>query len=324
MCYSAQIWADYKRYVRQFGAELSIKEFFDLFWRRRQEPKKVLVPKALGLAFARPESEPEREIKALIDAATAEEEVLLQKSLFEQKTRLVQAERKLQEKATKAALEHQRNATNKIATFKQKLADLHRTDPVDDDARMFPRHHVPVMVSEQGRRVIRPMRFLCRPEGKPAAYDIKYPGTYNARRDKLGGDFWKGLWGRRHGIVVASAFYENVNRHRAEGRALAEGEAVENMVLEFRPRPAQDMLLACLWSDWRDPTTDEHLLSFALITDEPPEEVAAAGHDRCVIPLRSQHLDAWLNPDRRNLAAMQALLDDRERPYFEHRSELAA
>jgi putative SOS response-associated peptidase YedK len=324
MCYSAQIWADYKRYVRQFGAELSIKEFFDLFWRRKHDPKKVLVPKALDLAFSDPQSEPEREIKALIEAARADEEVLLQKSLFEQKTRLVQAERKLQEKPTKAALEHQRIATNKIETFKQKLADLHRTDPIGDDARMFPRHHVPVMVSEQGRRVIRPMRFQCRPQGKPAAYDVKYPGTYNARRDNLGGDFWKGLWGRRHGVVVASAFYENVNRHRVEGRELAEGEAIENMVLEFRPRPTQDMLLACLWSDWQGPGEDDRLLSFALITDEPPEEVAAAGHDRCVIPIKPQHLDAWLNPDPRNLQAMQAILDDRERPFFEHRSLMAA
>jgi putative SOS response-associated peptidase YedK len=65
-------------------------------------------------------------------------------------------------------------------------------------------------------------------------------------------------------------------------------------------------------------------LSFALITDEPPEEVAAAGHDRCVIPIKPQHLEAWLNPDPRNLQAMQAILDDRERPFFEHRSLMAA
>ena len=31
MCYSAQIWADYRVYVRQFGAELDIKEFYELF-----------------------------------------------------------------------------------------------------------------------------------------------------------------------------------------------------------------------------------------------------------------------------------------------------
>ena len=33
------------------------------------------------------------------------------------------------------------------------------------------------------------------------------------------------------------------------------------------------------------------LLSFAAITDEPPPEVAAAGHDRCIIPLPESALD---------------------------------
>ena len=32
----------------------------------------------------------------------------------------------------------------------------------------------------------------------------------------------------RHGIIVANAFFENVNKHRAEGRELREGEEVEN------------------------------------------------------------------------------------------------
>ena len=55
------------------------------------------------------------------------------------------------------------------------------------------------------------------------------------------------------------------------------------------------------------------------ITDEPPAEVAAAGHDRCIIPIKPENIDAWLNPDPTNLAASYAILDDRERPYYEHR-----
>ena len=132
------------------------------------------------------------------------------------------------------------------------------------------------MVWEDGKRVIKPMRYQCRPEGKPAFYDNKYPGTYNARRDNLEG-FWKGQFGRTHGVLIVNAFYENVNRHKAEGRELSQGEEVQNMVLEFRPRPEQDMLAACVWSRWSGPDGEE-LLSFAAITDEPPVEVAAAGH----------------------------------------------
>ncbi|MFM0355481.1 hypothetical protein PQR12_18485 [Paraburkholderia nemoris] len=32
MCYLAQIEADYKKYVKMFGATMSIREFADLFW----------------------------------------------------------------------------------------------------------------------------------------------------------------------------------------------------------------------------------------------------------------------------------------------------
>lgn len=95
-------------------------------------------------------------------------------------------------------------------------------------------------------------------------------------------------------------------------------------MLEFRPRPTQEMLVACLWSPWGGTPDEPEVLSFAAITDEPPEEVSAAGHDRCIIPIKPEHLDAWLSPDPRNLWTMQAILDDRSRPYYEHRWLLAA
>jgi putative SOS response-associated peptidase YedK len=116
-------------------------------------------------------------------------------------------------------------------------------------------------------------------------------------------------------------FYENVSRARMEGRTLAEGEKDENVVLEFRPGNGQQMLVACLWSRWAAPGAPD-LLSFAAITDEPPPEVAAAGHDRCIIPIKEEHVDAWLNPDPAELAKQYAILDDRDRPYYEH--QLAA
>lgn len=109
-------------------------------------------------------------------------------------------------------------------------------------------------------------------------------------------------------------FYENVNRHRMERRELRPGEEVENVVLEFNPAPQHDMLVACLWSRWTAPEERE-LLS----TDEPPAEVAAAGHDRCIVPIKPKNADAWLNPSKDNLAALYAILDDRARPYYEHR-----
>jgi len=316
MCYSAQVWADYRRYIRDFGAELDIKEFYELFWRRTTDPK-VKIPKAVEAAFAESKNDAELKIRSAIDTFAAAETVKLEQSVFEQRKRLADAERTLQTKPTKAAANSQRIATDKIAWAMGKLADLKRSELTDLDSRIFPGHYAPVMVMENGRRVVRPMRYQCRPAGKPAFYDTKFPGTYNARRDNLEG-FWKELFGYTHGIAVVNAFFENVNEHRAEGRELREGEDVKNLILEFRPRPTQDMLVACLWSRWTSPGEPD-LLSFAAITDDPPPEVSAAGHDRCIIPLRPENIDAWLNPDPRNLAAQYAILDDRARPYYEHR-----
>ena len=118
--------------------------------------------------------------------------------------------------------------------------------------------------------------------------------------------------------MVVNAFYDNVSKHIMEGRPLAPGEKEENVILEFKPQPTQDMLVACLWAHWTG-TGEPDLLSFAAITDEPPAEVAAAGHDRCIIPINPEKVDAWLNPDSANLAPLYAILDDRARPYYEHR-----
>ena len=51
----------------------------------------------------------------------------------------------------------------------------------------------------------------------------------------------------------------------------------------------------------------------------PPPEVLMAGRDRGIVPIKSENVDAWLNPDPSNLAPQYAILDDRERPYYEHR-----
>lgn len=316
MCYSAQIRADYRTFVRMFGATMSIKAFAGLFFRREQGAK-LTIPKAMEAAFERPTTPEEEEILGLIQAHKDDQATKLQQEIFTQRTRLVAAERKLELKVTKAAQEDVRISGDKVKNAKRRLDDLSRSDLEDRDSRIFPLSYAPVMVMRDGQKVVVPMRYQCRLPGMPASADRKYPGTYNARRDNLK-KFWRNQFGVTHGIMIVNAFYENVSRHNVEGRELAPNEQPENVVLKFDPRPQQDMLVACLWAHWRGPEEPD-LLSFAAITDEPPPEVSAAGHDRCIIPIRSQNIDAWLNPDRGNLHQLYEILDDRERPFYEHR-----
>lgn len=296
---------------------MSIEDFTRLYLGLVEGTTKVKTPKAMDAAFLESSSDEVHDIRASIEKLNASKEAALEQELFKQKKRLADAERTLLTKTTKAATESKRIAADKIDGALRRLEDIKRTELLPRDSRIFPQHYAPVLIVEDGQRLVKPMRYGCRIAGKPANYDIKFPGTYNARRDNLE-RFWKPCFGYAHGIMVVDVFYENVSRAKMEGRVLAEGEQDENVILEFRPRTGQQMLVACLWSRWTAPGESD-LLSFAAITDEPPPEVAAAGHDRCIIPIKPEHVEAWLNPDPKNLDAMYAILDDRERPYYQHR-----
>ncbi|TQD51252.1 SOS response-associated peptidase family protein, partial [Marilutibacter aestuarii] len=247
------------------------------------------------------------EVAELIRQWDAAEVDGLTRELFSQRKRVADGERALQAKATKKAAEDVRIGTNKVKAARRRL-DTIAGKASEQDHRIYPGVYCPVLVIEGGKRQVKLMRYQCRPAGKPSLYDRKYPGTYNARRDNLEG-FWKEQFGYRHGIMVADRFYENV-----------EGPDGANQVLEFEPRTGEPMLVACLWSHWTDPKGKEPgLLSFAAITDEPEPEVAAAGHDRTIINIKPEHLEAWLQPDPADLAALYAIFDDKRHPFYEHR-----
>ncbi|AUT65072.1 SOS response-associated peptidase family protein [Paraburkholderia terrae] len=317
MCYSAQIEADYKKYVRMFGAHIDIREFARLYWERAEGRMKAKIPKAIDDSFGSPQSDDEREIRDLIDRYNADQAKTLEEELFKQRARLVAAERTLQTRQTKAATESKRIAGDKIEATLRRLDDIKRTESEPRDSRIFPGQYAPVLIQEGRQLVVRPMRYQCRIMGKPANYDFKFPGTYNARLDSLA-KFWAPLFGYSHGVVIVDSFYENVARSKMDGRVLAEGEDDENVILQFAPRDGSRMLIACLWSKWTAPGEPD-LYSFAAITDEPPPEVADAGHDRCIVSIKPENVAAWLNPNPQDLAAQYAILEDKVLPYYEHR-----
>jgi putative SOS response-associated peptidase YedK len=304
MCYSAQVEEAYRKYLRNTGAEIDFPQFLRLYG-LRNSTSTVRIPRAVERWFDQPSSEPEREIKSLIDQYRAATIQKLETDVFAQRRRLADAERKLKAKVTKAAAESQRIAGDKIEAALRRLTVLKSTQPNPADARIFPMTYAPIVVQDGGRRLVRLARYHCRQPGKPASIDRQFPGLYNARRDNLE-RFWRGEFGHRHAVMLVQSFFENVER---DGH---------NAVLHFVPRPADTMLVACLYAEWTNPTDGQTLLSFAAITDEPPPEVAAAGHDRMIVNLKPEHLEAWLTPEGRPLADLRAILDDRKAPYYEH------
>ena len=220
MCYRAQIRADYRRYVRRFGAHMSLEDFAQLYLGLVEGSSKAKTPKAVDAAFLESTDDGVAGIRQLIEQYNATKTVSLEQELFAQRTRLVVAERTLQKKTTKAATESRRIAADKIDATLGRLEDIARMELEPRDSRIFPGYYVPLLIVENGQRVVKPMRYQCRIAGKPASHDVKYPGTYNARRDSLSG-FWKPCFGYAHGIMVVDVFYENVSRAKAHWRFLA-------------------------------------------------------------------------------------------------------
>jgi putative SOS response-associated peptidase YedK len=304
MCYSAQLQAAYMAYLKRTGAEMDIDQFVEIFGARMSDSS-IRIPRSVERWFDEPKNDAERRIKSLIDEYRATETSKLEREVFAQKKRLADAERTLASKTTKAATESKRIAADKIEKALTRLDRLKATKPHPAEARIFPMHYAPLVLEDGGRRVMRLARYHCRKPNEPAFIDRKLPGLYNARRDSLG-KYWREQFGATHAVMLVESFFENVER---DGK---------NAVLHFVPRPADTMLIACLCSTWQDPKGGHKLLSFAAITDEPPPEVAAAGHDRMIINLKPEHLDAWLSPAGRSLNELQNILGDRQTPYYEH------
>jgi putative SOS response-associated peptidase YedK len=315
MCYSAQVIQVVRKLHREQGIRLDYEEAFNLFMRRLDDPG-MAISRGFEANFDNPADDRERQIKAAIDEHRSRTATKVEKDLFSQKTRLVNAERSLKEKETKKAREDVRIATNKIETLTTKLRDLRRSETAPDDNRIFPMVYAGVIIKQDGQNVLTPMRYFCRPAGKPAFFDRQFPGLYNARRDNLE-KFWGEQFGHRHALMVVESFFENVQLHAMEHRELKTGEEAQNVVLQFTPEPAEPLLVACLWSHWTDPKEPD-VRGFAAITDEPPADVAAAGHDRCIVNLKPEHVEAWLTPEGRSTEELQAILSDRAVPVIQY------
>lgn len=326
MCYSAQIYSDFRKYQR-LGGKLDIDAYVKLAgWTKEKGTWMKSVPKGTRAALLEVSEQPEfqDEHGALLFHAVSEAEVSaiadLDAEVVKQEQRIADAQAKLASaRPTKAAEKDLGAATKKRDAALKKIEAEKRLSEPRETERIYPGHFAPVLIRDPvtGERMVVPMRYRCRLPGWTEAMERLKPGTYNARRDTLT-TVWKKLFGYNHGIMIANHFYESVSLHRLQQRELVPGERDIPVEIRFTPDPPQEMYLACLWR-YVEPEGDEPgFYTFAAITRNPPPEVMAAGHDRCVIPIREENIEAWLNPDSKNLGKSMAILDDPIDAYYQH------
>jgi len=305
MCASAMLESSYHRYLRDTGAQMDFAQFLEVFGYREAELFRIL--RRVDRWFDDPKTEVEQRIAGLIARYNAAQVPKLEKEVFAQLKRVNDAKRKLETKVTKAAENDVRVGTSKHEKAKRDLALYTGTQPTPLDARVFTMRYAPIVVGVDGKPVLRLARYHLRRPGDAPSEDREKPGLYNARRDNLE-RYWRKQFGATHGLMLMWSFFEWVDR--------PDGTKVE---LHFTPQAGQLMYVPCLYAEWQPQDGSGHAMPcMALITDEPPPEVAAAGHNRCPINLTREAALQWLAPQGKTAAELQALLDERQRPYYEH------
>lgn len=175
------------------------------------------------------------------------------------------------------------------------------------DNRIYPGYFTWVIVEENGKRVLKKMRYRMRPADSKAEIPTKF-NVFNARLDSLElRPTWKKVFMKQHALLPFTRFFEWVE---FEGK---------KRQISFAPDDRDLMWAPCLYDYWENKELGFGFYSFAIITDDPPLEVSEMGHDRCPIFLQERHISSWLNPQGLSKAEVKILLRDREKVHFANR-----
>jgi putative SOS response-associated peptidase YedK len=311
-----------RKYSARFSARIETDLFYDLF-SRRLDGERLYINRAMEAQFLfEAESPREHEIAALIREWHFRQIPLIQEELAKQEKRYNDARRTLSSKVTKKAENDLRISTDKIAKLTKELGQHQSFEAVvESDSRIFPFHYAAmVCVDETGERVVRPVRYLMRPHAMDAEFDVKFNGCYNARFDGLESvPWWRDCLGKRHGLLLVSKFFENVNRaaYLKHNPITTPHVHKDNLVVCFEPGNVEYMAVPTVWDRWKSNGTYT-LYSAAIITDDPRPEVLRAGHDRTPIVLSSSGAEKWLNSISKSAKDCRTALMDREYPLFGH------
>jgi putative SOS response-associated peptidase YedK len=264
-------------------------------YRAREANSTIKIPFGIDRYFCLSRDPAESRLARYVLAFHEEEKGKLRKELADAEAELL---------ALSASAARRKTLENRREKIRSRLSrELDRPDPLDD--RIFPYYFAPAIVTNKGERVLRAMRYRIRNKDGSEIPD-KY-NVFNARKDSLlSARTWRPHFGKSHALFPFSRFYEWVER---DGR---------KQEIYFSPGDRGVMWAPALYSA----PASAALPSFALVTDEPPPEVAAAGHDRCPVFLSESEIEGWLNPQKRTRSALLAMLEKKENVRYLH--DLAA
>lgn len=156
----------------------------------------------------------------------------------------------------------------------------------DDDGRFYPNWFAPVIIQQDSKKRIVPMRYRIRPNGSSKEVPTKY-NMFNAKVESLSSrQSWKQLIGRKHAVIAIKQFYEFVDKKE----------------IGIQPIEPGLLKIAAIYDTWTSADHEITFSSFAIVTGPPPPSVLALGHHRCPITLTDNEVDHWLTSENSNEA----------------------
>lgn len=198
----------------------------------------------------------------------------------------------------------QRALLDKLGMTKSRLRKTPVIKTPKEDGIVYANYFTSVITQkDKGGLQIEPMRYRVRPAGSQDEIPSKY-NIFNARIDALEKrETWRNIFGKKHGILVLSKFYEWVVRDN------------QKKIVSFSPSEHEYMTVPCIWDEWRSPGGEISFKSFAVITKDPPEDVLRNGHDRCPVFLKKDSISGWLETNQSKSFYMNTLLKTQSASY---------
>lgn len=295
--------SDLSKLARQMGASIDTEAFVRLY-AMREKNINLKIPFGMAAYFLNEGGSAGRSIINSIKSYNLLEEARRKQELDDIEAEISEIELRLKNKITKTqqkALEVKCRKRDKVLA---KVGGVEDETTVKDTYRIYPFYFAPVVRIEKNKRIITPMRYRILPRTGveiPTKYNV-----FNARRNSLfKAATWKQSFGKYHAVFPFLKFFEWVEH------------ASEKVEVGFSPDGFDSMWAASLYEEYKDRNLGL-IRSFAMITDEPPPEVAAAGHDRCPVFLNQSLLDEWLRPELKQPEELERLLDFKEPTYYSH------
>ena len=173
-------------------------------------------------------------------------------------------------------------------------AEFVRTETLPVNYNVAPTETVYAVVEHGEQRALTSFRWGLVPFW---AKDVKIGAkSINARSETAATKpMFRDSFKRRRCLIPADGFYEWERRNKGK---------LPHYIFAADKTP---LPLAGLWSSWRDPETDDRVLTCTILTGTPNSLVEPL-HDRMPIIVPHDDWDRWLDPEYEDVDALQSLM----------------